>query len=844
MGKYTKTLGEQPVPGSQAMARVAGAKRAVRNLQDPGKIPNYAESPDDPAAPIRLLREAKRRRYRGSLFAFTKYCLDNPDLEVEAHGPLCQKLEEYYWGVGSRPDHEKGIRKLLIMMPRGSLKSTIATVAYPLWILMQNDPSALYRVLPDGSEPWSAPTSFNGKKGYNQRILISNAVDVLAQDFMRLIQSKLAANEELLDVFGRATWDKKTDGLWKSDQFNIAWRDDVRSREANVSVGAMNKAVNSGHYDICINDDMINEKYVNTQEMIERSIQFHLQQHPVLEKPSLQIYIGTHWHDADLYDYLRTHPPELAEFEYIIERAIRTDEEVEAGKRKIFCITKHSEAWLEKERELLGDYFFSCNTGEAPILMADWTLKPLRDVKVGDKVVGFTVDDKRRKLIESTVVANGSREAEVAKVTMADGHEIRCTLDHQWYSGRKDRKTYRRLHELKKLCRIVTIPKEENHGDWRYLAGIVDGEGSVKHGSILIFQSLEKNRHIAEEIQSTVDRLGVPNHRWVGRCGVSNGTTATLTIKGGRDVKLALNCLGRPAKRQDIADCILKKQPGGVVKERVAIASVKAGGVDTVYSMQTTSGNYVAWGYGSKNCQYQNDPIDQETAAFKKGYFENQVFQLPEVPDEKKRWLNSLNIYTSCDPAISKEKTGCKAVITTCGWDSKGDCYLLDVFAKKGTQPGELLDEFFRQYGTWNPLSVGIEEIGFQELYQWNAERISKERNVYLPWFELKPSGRIKDQRISRLEPLCRQKKFFYQSHQQDVVAEFLRWPRGKSKDIIDALAYQLDMAYSPAAPHIEAPEIELNSAHYEVEHFQMMLAKRREQLMGRGDGDYDWYND
>lgn len=604
--KKVKGKGFVPVSGKEAepLLKLGMRKRDIKRGR---RVAPAAQMPDTPSPAassdvVRMFREHKRREYRSSLFLFAKYCLDNPDIEVEAHGELCQTLQDMYWGVGAKEEHRKGIRKLLVMMPRGTLKSTIVTIAFPLWIFMQDDPAALERYTPMGEVAWQPPKSFNGKKGYNQRILISNAVDTFSQDFLKTIKQHLTRNEELIETFGSAAWEKKTDGLWTNDAINIAWRDDYRSRDPNILCGAMNKAINSGHFDLGLNDDMINEKYVTTQEMIEKTIDFHRQQHPVLEKPSIQVYVGTHWHDADLYDYLRTSPAEKAQFTYIIERAIRSDEEVAAGKRRLFCETKHSLEWLEKERELLGDYFFSC--------------------------------------------------------------------------------------------------------------------------------------------------------------------------------------------------------------------------------------------------QYQNDPIDQETALFKASYFDGQVFQLPEDPVSRDRWLRSLNIFTVSDPAISQDRRGCRAVIATLGMDHEARVFLLDLFARKACAPSDYIDEFYRQVGLWRPMRAGIEKVGFQELYIWNIQQESLKRGVFIPWVELEPKGRSKEKRIEKLEPIVRPKKFFYQAGHQDVVHEFLRYPYGKTRDLIDTLAYLLDVAFPAEKEEEDGFEFSYETPDLESHLFADMMLKRREHLIGGSGEEFDWYND
>jgi len=47
------------------------------------------------------------------------------------------------------------------------------------------------------------------------------------------------------------------------------------------------------------------------------------------------------------------------------------------------------------------------------------------------------------------------------------------------------------------------------------------------------------------------------------------------------------------------------------------IVSMEKEKVRDVYALETETGNYVAWGFGSSNSQYMNDPVPQEDAKFK-----------------------------------------------------------------------------------------------------------------------------------------------------------------------------------------------------------------------------------
>ena len=751
---------------------------------------------------IQTAHEALRRRFRSSFFDFAKHCLGY-DLLPHVHGELCESLQLAYWGLGEHAI-SGGIDRHLKLMPRGSFKTSVITQAWPLWILVQDEPPD--PLSPSYKPAWSPPKSFNGKKGYDQRILLGQEIDQNVEKFLAAIKELIANCPMFIELFGQIGPTSQSRGLkWTNQAINIAWRQDYRTKDYNIGTCSLASAANSTHADILVMDDIFGEKQARSAEGNQATIDFYRRLIPIAENPSLMVFVGTRWDDKDLYGYFIESEEERGKWCVQKESAIRSDAEVAAGKARYFFPERLGPAILEDKRTTMRPSLFSCNTGEAPILMADWTLKPLRDVRVGDKVVGFTIGHGKEKsrLCVSEVVANGSRIAKVNKVTMEDGHQIRCTPDHKWYVGKNSssRPAYSALGKMKKLCRVVSIPDEptpKEHGDWRYLAGIIDGEGSVKHGAVLIHQSVAVNPHIASRIEETVVDLGLSYTRWTGKSGVRQNEASMLTLHGARDFKLKLNQFGRPAKAAEIADSILARNPSGVTRAKVKVASIEADGVDTVYSMQTTTGNYVAWGYASKNCQYLNEPIDEETAMFKPSYFEDAYFELPIGP-QLDEWLRSLVVLTTADPAISEEREACDAVILTCGWDKDGHCWTLDMFAERGPSPGAFIDELFRQNRVWRPLQIGVEKDKLQKAIMFYANQQSQLLQEWPPFKDLETKMRSKEHRISGLEPVARAKRLHFRRGHESLENEMVRYPRAKTKDRLDALAYQLDLAYAPS---------------------------------------------
>jgi DNA repair photolyase len=77
-----------------------------------------------------------------------------------------------------------------------------------------------------------------------------------------------------------------------------------------------------------------------------------------------------------------------------------------------------------------------CLTPDTRILMADGRQRPLRDIEVGDVVMGTRQDDAYRRYAPSTVLAKWGTRKRAYRVTLADGTEIVSSGDHRFLTDR------------------------------------------------------------------------------------------------------------------------------------------------------------------------------------------------------------------------------------------------------------------------------------------------------------------------------------------------------------------------------------------------------------------------
>jgi len=344
---------------------------------------------------LRLLRESLRRRYRLSLLEFCRDVLGYPDLDPEVHGDICHMLEEEYWGLGRHPAGQTISRKLGVLAPRLSFKSTITSIAYPIWILIQDDPHPVGHYL-NPVDPWSPPPSFNGRKGYDQRILLASETEDNPIGWAATIRNHLEKNQKLRDLFGDLAPERRGSMLWTKWQFNIAWRQDLSRKEANLTVGSLMGAIVGSHYDIAICDDIVTENTVATDDAIQGTIDWHKGMLPVLEHNSLHLYVGTRWHHYDLYGYLMEE--ERGGWLWYIESAERTEDEIAAGKARYWFPRKLGPERLRQLRDDLGPYKYSCLYLNSPARGGDAAFKEeyftdaFFDLPAGQELLAFLSD--------------------------------------------------------------------------------------------------------------------------------------------------------------------------------------------------------------------------------------------------------------------------------------------------------------------------------------------------------------------------------------------------------------------------------------------------------------------
>lgn len=206
-------------------------------------------------------------------------------------------------------------------------------------------------------------------------------------------------------------------------------------------------------------------------------------------------------------------------------------------------------------------------------------------------------------------------------------------------------------------------------------------------------------------------------------------------------------------------------------------------------------------------CLWQQNPISAATQEFKKEYFKK--FEEEDLPDQ-------FDIDITIDPAISKSKKACNtAILGVAKQEYSPNWHILD-YVKGKLDPYELIEATFKMYYEFRgkypnaDIKVWIEGVAYQEALKYVFEEEMKRQKKYLN-IETFIDKHDKDQRIKGLVPQYKMGLIYHRSWMTDIENELIQFPRGKYKDLIDALSFHLHISppteiFDPASL-IEAEE-------------------------------------
>ena len=173
---------------------------------------------------------------------------------------------------------QKAYRKVMMLAPRGSGKSTAGTVIYSIGRILLNP---------------------------NIRILIVSNTGGQAEGFLTEIRLNFEFNAGLRSIFGNFVPTHRG-AKWGATEIAVSTRTST-TKEMTVTAFGIFGQIITKHYDIIILDDVIDEENIRSEPLREkvRNV-IYKSLMPCLEPWGQLICLGTRWHHDDQYGHFLT----------------------------------------------------------------------------------------------------------------------------------------------------------------------------------------------------------------------------------------------------------------------------------------------------------------------------------------------------------------------------------------------------------------------------------------------------------------------------------------------------------------------------------------------------------
>lgn len=206
---------------------------------------------------IWAIQEETRRSLKSSLYLLAKNLLGFTDLTWFTHGKMIEAIEE-------------DTDRKCIVMPRGTFKSSICSVAAPIWWLIR-DP--------------------------NERVFLDSEVYTNSKNFLREIKGHVTG-ERFKSLFG--SWKS---GNWNEAEITIAPRRKVY-KEASITCGGIGTVKVGQHYSKIIGDDYNSGNNSATGDARQKIITHYKMNTAILDPGGVYMIVGTRYAIDDIIGFV------------------------------------------------------------------------------------------------------------------------------------------------------------------------------------------------------------------------------------------------------------------------------------------------------------------------------------------------------------------------------------------------------------------------------------------------------------------------------------------------------------------------------------------------------------
>jgi len=207
---------------------------------------------------VALSRIAQAEFFRESLYLTAKYLLGYKEVNPRTHGSTIANLSS-------------DSKRKLIVMPRGTFKTSLAAVAFSTWSILRNP---------------------------NIRILLDSELYSNSKNTLREIKQHLET-PRICELYGEF----KNQNCWNEGEIIINQRTKV-VKEATLTCSGIGAQKTGQHYDLIIADDMNSPSNSNTPEALVKVIDHYRYYTSILEPHGTIVVIGTRYSANDLIGHI------------------------------------------------------------------------------------------------------------------------------------------------------------------------------------------------------------------------------------------------------------------------------------------------------------------------------------------------------------------------------------------------------------------------------------------------------------------------------------------------------------------------------------------------------------
>jgi predicted phage terminase large subunit-like protein len=152
---------------------------------------------------------------------------------------------------------------------------------------------------------------------------------------------------------------------------------------------------------------------------------------------------------------------------------------------------------------------------------------------------------------------------------------------------------------------------------------------------------------------------------------------------------------------------------------------------------------------------------------------------------------STLDIVICVDPAISERSNAARTAIVAMGMSPYQKMFLLEYWCGRQGDPAKIIETYLQMAHFWQPRCIGIEMVAYQKSLEPYTLKAMADKGEYWPIINLKPDRlEKKEQRILSMQPYFRSGQIYIQRGMTEFIEEYETFPLGRTRDILDAMAY------------------------------------------------------